>query len=132
MKKRILIFIFLVITVGGVIFTAFTAYRFSTITDLAIKHSAETVRDIYLYSENKDEALQLIKNMPNIESVDIVDKSTYKKIDKNAPREIIEMAKKEQKFRHFSTYFGQISALIIGIGGLVSTTLLGIYGNACW
>jgi uncharacterized membrane protein len=56
----------------------------------------------------------------------------YKKIDKNAPREIIEMAKKEQKFRHFSTYFGQISALIIGIGGLVSTTLLGIYGNACW
>ena len=40
----------------------------------------------------------------------------YKKIDKNAPREIIEMAKKEQKFRHFSTYFGQISALIIGIG----------------
>jgi len=83
MKKKILIFIFLVITVGGIIFTAFTAYRFSTITDLAIKHSAETVRDIYLYSENKDEALQLIKNMPNIESVDIVDKSTYKKIDKN-------------------------------------------------
>jgi len=54
----------------------------------------------------------------------------YKKIDKNAPKEIIEMAKKEQKFRHFSTYFGQISALIIGIGGLSATTLLGIYGNA--
>jgi len=54
----------------------------------------------------------------------------YKKIDKNAPKEIIEMAKREQKFRHSSTYFGQISALIIGIGGLTATTLLGIYGNA--
>jgi len=73
MKKKILIFIFLVITVGGVIFTAFTAYRFSTITDLAIKHSAETIRDIYIYSEDKDEALKLIKNMPNIDKVKIID-----------------------------------------------------------
>ena len=63
MKKRILIFIFLVITVGGVIFTAFTAYRFSTITDLAIEHSAQTIRDIYVYSKNKDEAIKLIKNI---------------------------------------------------------------------
>ena len=73
MKKKILIFIFLVITVGGIIFTAFTAYRFSTITDLAIKHSAETIRDIYIYSEDKDEALKLIKNMPNIDEVYVVD-----------------------------------------------------------
>jgi len=72
-KKKILIFIFLVITVGGIIFTAFTAYRFSTITDLAIKHSAETIRDIYIYSEDKDEALKLIKNMPNIDEVYVVD-----------------------------------------------------------
>jgi len=72
-KKKILIFIFLVITVGGVFFTAFTAYRFSTITDLAIKHSADTIRDIYIYSEDKDEALKLIKNMPNIDKVSIVD-----------------------------------------------------------
>ena len=54
----------------------------------------------------------------------------YKKIDKNLPKEIIEMAKKEQKFRHISTFLGQFSALIIGIGGLTATTLLGIYGNA--
>ena len=73
MKKKILIFIFLVITVGGVFFTAFTAYRFSTITDLAIKHSADTIRDIYIYSEDKDEALKLIKNMPNIDKVYVVD-----------------------------------------------------------
>jgi len=78
MKKKILIFIFLVITVGGIIFTAFTAYRFSTITDLAIKHSAETVRDIYLYSENKTEAIKLIKNMPNIEDVQVVPKIKIK------------------------------------------------------
>ena len=78
MKKKILIFIFLVITVGGVIFTAFTAYRFSTITDLAIKHSAETIRDIYIYSENKDEALKLIKNMPNIDKVDVIDSKDTK------------------------------------------------------
>ena len=54
----------------------------------------------------------------------------YKKIDKNLPKEIIEMAKKEQKFRHISTFLGQFSALIIGIGGLTATTFLGIYGNA--
>ena len=76
MKKRILIFIFLVITVGGIIFTAFTAYRFSTITDLAIKHSAETIRDLYLYSEDKNEALRIIKNMPNIDKVEVKDKTT--------------------------------------------------------
>ena len=83
MKKKILIFIFLVITVGGVIFTAFTAYRFSTITDLAIKHSAETIRDIYIYSENKDEALQLIKNMPNIESIEVKEKTIKHNKTKN-------------------------------------------------
>ena len=54
----------------------------------------------------------------------------YKKIDKNLPKEIIEMAKKEQKFRHISTFLGQFSALTIGIGGLLSTTFLGLYGNA--
>jgi len=53
----------------------------------------------------------------------------YKEIDKNAPKEIIEMAKREQNFRHKSTYLGQISALIIGISGLISTTVLGIYGK---
>ena len=75
MKKKILIFIFLVITIGGIVFTAFTAYRFSTITDLAIKHSAQTIRDIYIYSENKDEAIKLIKNMPNINNIEIKDKN---------------------------------------------------------
>jgi len=84
MKKRILFFIFLVITVGGIIFTVFTAYRFSTITELAIKHSADTVRDIYLYSKDKNEALDLIKNMPNIKSIEIVDKKNNMKRNKNS------------------------------------------------
>ena len=83
MKKKILIFIFLVITVGGVIFTAFTAYRFSNITDLAIKHSAETIRDVYIYSSNKEEAIQLIKNMPNIENIEVVNKKNVHHKTKN-------------------------------------------------
>ena len=83
MKKRILIFIFLVVTVGGVFFTAFTAYRFSTITDLAIKHSAETIRDMYLYSTDKDEALDIIQNMPNIDSVEIIKKINTKNTNQN-------------------------------------------------
>ncbi len=86
MKKKILIFIFLVITVGGIIFTAFTAYRFSTITDLAIKHSADTIRDVYLYSKDKNEALNIIKNMPNIEDVKIISK---KDIPKNHSKNCI-------------------------------------------
>jgi len=83
MKKKILIFIFLVITVGGIFFTAFTAYRFSTITDLAIKHSAQTIRDIYIYSYDKKEALKLIKNMPNIKSVEILSKKNHQTKSKN-------------------------------------------------
>ena len=79
MKKKILLFIFLVISVGGIIFTAFTAYRFSTITDLAIKHSAGTIKDIYVYSKNKEEAIKLIRNMPNIENVEVVKKGTMHK-----------------------------------------------------
>ena len=83
MKKRILIFIFLVITVGGIIFTAFTAYRFSKITDLAIKHSAETIRDVYIYSSDKNEALKIIKNMPNIENIEVVTRTQHLKATKN-------------------------------------------------
>ena len=83
MKKKILIFIFLVITVGGIIFTAFTAYRFSNITDLAIKHSAETIRDVYIYSSDKEEALKIIKNMPNIENIEVINKSQHLKPSKN-------------------------------------------------
>ena len=79
MKKKILLFIFLVISVGGIVFTAFTAYRFSTITDLAIKHSAETIKDIYVYSKNKEEAIKLIRNMPNIENVEVVKKEKIHK-----------------------------------------------------
>jgi len=83
MKKKILILIFLVITVGGIIFTLFTAYRFSTITDLAIKHSAKTIRDIYLYSTDKDEALKIIKNMPNIKDIEIKKESEIKTAPKD-------------------------------------------------
>jgi hypothetical protein len=50
----------------------------------------------------------------------------YKSIYKNAPQDIFNMAKKEQSFRHFSTYFGQISALLIGMGGLAATAYLGV------
>ena len=53
----------------------------------------------------------------------------YGQIYKNAPKDIIDMAKKEQNFRHSSTYFGQFSALLIGIGGLGVTAYLGINGQ---
>ena len=50
----------------------------------------------------------------------------YKQIYKNAPEIIFGMAKKEQGFRHISTYLGQISALLIGIFGLIVTGYLGV------
>jgi len=55
----------------------------------------------------------------------------YKQIYKNAPDIIFGMATKEQSFRHFSTYMGQISALIIGLGGLGVTAYLGV-NNQPW
>jgi len=50
----------------------------------------------------------------------------YKQIYKNAPDIIFGMARKEQSFRHFSTYMGQVSALMIGLGGLAVTAYLGV------
>ena len=54
----------------------------------------------------------------------------YNEISPEYAKIIVEMVKKEQQFRHTTISFGQKSALIIGILGLISTTLLGIYGNA--
>ena len=53
----------------------------------------------------------------------------YKRIYKDAPEIIFTVFQREQENRFKTIRFGQISALIIGIGGLISTTLLGIYGN---
>jgi hypothetical protein len=55
----------------------------------------------------------------------------YKQIYKNAPDIIFGMATKEQSFRHFSTYMGQFSALLIGLGGLGVTAYLGV-NNQPW
>ena len=55
----------------------------------------------------------------------------YKQIYRNAPDVIFGMATKEQSFRHFSTYIGQFSAFIIGLGGLVVTAYLGV-NNQPW
>lgn len=49
----------------------------------------------------------------------------YKQIYKNSPEIIFKMATKEQSFRHFSAYVGQLSALLIGLGGLGVTAYLG-------
>jgi len=55
----------------------------------------------------------------------------YKQVYKPAPEIIFGMAKKEQSFRHISTYMGQISAFLIGIGGLAVTAYLGV-NNQPW
>ncbi|SKB59520.1 DUF2335 domain-containing protein [Malaciobacter marinus] len=55
----------------------------------------------------------------------------YGKVYKNAPQDIVKMAQKEQNFRHISTYFGQFSALAIGMGGLAVTAYLGV-NNQPW
>ncbi len=53
----------------------------------------------------------------------------YGKVYKSAPQDIVKMAQKEQSFRHISTYFGQFSALAIGVGGLTVTAYLGVNGQ---
>jgi len=50
----------------------------------------------------------------------------YKQIYKAAPDIIFKMATREQSFRHLSTYMGQISAFLIGLGGLSVTAYLGV------
>ncbi len=50
----------------------------------------------------------------------------YKSIYKNAPEIIFNMATKEQRFRHMSTFLGQLSAFLIGMSGLGVTAYLGV------
>ena len=53
----------------------------------------------------------------------------YKEIDPSFPERILKMVEEEQKHRHKITSRGQIFALIIGIGGLFTTLILGLWGN---
>jgi len=130
-KKRILIFIFLVITVGGMLFTAFTAYRFSKITDLAIKHSAETIRDMYVYATDKDSILDIIKEMPNIDNVAII-KNINKK-DIKTPGNIILPVNTEEsiliKFKFLTEFENEkyqviLETIIINLLFIVISNLL--------
>ena len=102
--------------------------------------STEEIENIKeLFERNPDIFLELVSTSRSIEirkthSGPIPDPETlkqYKQIDKNAPDIIFGMAQKEQSFRHMSTYFGQFSALLIGIGGLGVTAYLGV-NNQPW
>ncbi len=53
----------------------------------------------------------------------------YKQAYKDAPEIIFKMATNEQSFRHFSTYMGQASALLMGLCGLGVTAYLGVNGH---
>jgi len=53
----------------------------------------------------------------------------YKEIDPSFPQKVLKMVEEEQKHRHKITSRGQIFALLIGIGGLITTLILGIWGN---
>ncbi len=53
----------------------------------------------------------------------------YKQIDPSFPQRVLKMVEEEQKHRHKITSRGQIFALMIGMGGLITTLILGIWGN---
>ena len=93
-----------------------------------LKQNPDIIKELLESFENKISISQMEIHTGPLPHPEILEK--YRKIDENLPKEILNMAKKEQKFRHLSTYLGQISAFVIGIGGLISTVLLGIYGNA--
>jgi hypothetical protein len=50
----------------------------------------------------------------------------YKNVDKDFPREIMEMAKKEQRFRHTATYIGQIGFAVVILGGYAISGYVGM------
>jgi len=53
----------------------------------------------------------------------------YKEIDPSFPQKVLKMVEEEQKHRHKITERGQKFALVIGLGGLLTTLVLGIWGN---
>ncbi len=53
----------------------------------------------------------------------------YKQIDPSFPQRVLKMIEEEQKHRHKIIERGQKFALSIAIGGLLTTLVLGIWGN---
>ncbi len=53
----------------------------------------------------------------------------YKEIHKSFPERIIKMAEKEQRFRHVSTFLGQINFLILVIVGFGIASFTSIKGS---
>jgi uncharacterized membrane protein len=52
-----------------------------------------------------------------------------KQIDKSFPNRIIAMAEKEQRFRHTSTYIGQINFILLVLLGYGISAFAGYYGS---
>jgi len=93
------------------------------------KESTTDEIDIEALIEKNPEVLKQIQISSRVHTGPLPDPETlkgYKQVYKNAPEVIFDMAHKEQSFRHFSTYMGQFSALIIGLGGLGVTAYLGV------
>lgn len=77
-------------------------------------------------------AIKKVFNQTKFHSGPLPDPETlkeYNKAHKEASKIIIEMAQKEQNFRHKSIFLGQTSAFLIGIGGLGVTAFLGYVGQ---
>ena len=53
----------------------------------------------------------------------------YAQIDPEFPKKVLSMVESEQKFRHSLMTRGQKFALVIGVLGILSTTIIGIWGN---
>jgi uncharacterized membrane protein len=49
-----------------------------------------------------------------------------KDIDETFPDRLIKMAEKEQRFRHFSTFFGQSGLIFLVLGGYIIAGIIGI------
>jgi len=52
-----------------------------------------------------------------------------KQIDPSFPNRVIAMAEKEQKFRHKSTYIGQINFILLVLFGFIIAGITGYFGS---
>jgi len=63
-----------------------------------------------------------IRNAPTPSPAELKE---LKEIDETFPNRLIQMAEKEQKFRHLSTFFGQTGLIFLVLGGYIIAGLIG-------
>jgi len=91
---------------------------------------SEVEKLLFSQRQHYEQSLQVqmmeVRNAPTPSPSELKE---LQEIDPSFPNRLIEMVEKEQKFRHYSTFFGQSGLIFLVLGGYVIAGLVGIHSQ---